>query len=176
MAIRAKQLQIPDHVILMVPIQMMNLRHQFFSIPIPDSTYLTMGIAVQDAPNVFFYQIHCLDPGSKTEDFSILPVDKLTLIMPAIPSLCGPVIKMRCIQLILANLSLQGQIITSHFWNAEPVQAIKPAIRVGNRFLHALLGPIVLSHLSTSFLKDTNKNSVPRKKPENCCRLSGPDC
>ena len=53
MAVWAKQLQIINYVISMIPINMMDLEHQFFSIPLAQSTNLTVSIPSQDSTNVF---------------------------------------------------------------------------------------------------------------------------
>ena len=44
MAIWAKQLKILHHVIPVIPIYMMDLEHQFFPVPLPDSTYLAVSV------------------------------------------------------------------------------------------------------------------------------------
>lgn len=94
MTVRTEQLQILNDVVLMVAIQMMNLEHQFFPIPVPDPANLTMCIPMQYAPNILSLQVHGLDLCTALEYLLMCPVGKLSFVMSSISSFCQAVIKM----------------------------------------------------------------------------------
>ncbi len=57
MTVRAKKLQVINGVIAMITINMMNLEHQFLSVPLPQPTDLTMGISPKYPPDILSFKI-----------------------------------------------------------------------------------------------------------------------
>ena len=81
MTVRAEKLQVFQRVILVVSIQMMDLEHQFLSVPVSDSTDFAMRIILQDTTDVFPLEIHCLYLCAIPEYFIILSVYQFAEIM-----------------------------------------------------------------------------------------------
>ncbi len=136
MAIGAKKLQVFHHVISMVSIQMMNLKHQLLPVPVPDSAYLAVGIAIQNPTHILSLQIHRFDLCPITEQLIIRTIDQLTFIVPSVPSFRQSKVKMGSIQTIFNYLSFQRPIVASYLWNAQPVQTIKNTVRFGDRLFN----------------------------------------
>ena len=96
--------------------------------------------------DVFFLEIHRLDPRTKFEYLLIRPVGYLMFVAPSIPGFGQAIVKVSRLKSIFFHLPFQRSIVSSDFWNSKSIETIKPAICRGNCFLHTFFTPIVSTH------------------------------